>query len=258
MKRLMLALTIVVMSLLFGCGGGGGGSSGSSSGSANTSTNGGTGGSAGTNDGGAGDTSGTPVPPPVVTIPGAPTEVSVQPGNGQVALSWSPVANATSYNVYWSTTVGVPPSQATRKTEAVSPCVVTGLLNGTTYYFAVTAVNQSGESMHSAEVSATPAAFFVAEMISGKSFDYTFSTGAKGVVSFNSDGTFTGENMSVAMPLTGQWTIKDGLLICVYPDGTTETIVLNSSASTTFLVTYFVSYADGSTSSSVEGTFNLK
>lgn len=276
MNRLLVIITLVVTSLLFGCGGGGGGSSGSSnnSGTANNSADSGTGGStgsttnggsggtgdstAGANGSGAGDTGGIPVQPPAVTIPGAPAEVMVQAGNGQVILSWTGVADATSYNVYWSTTSGLAPSQAARKTAAVSPCLLTGLVNGTTYYFVVTANNQFGESMASAEISATPGVFFVAEMVSGKSFGYTFSTGATGTVSFNSDGTLTGENLSVGMPLTGQWTIKDGVLICVYPGGTTETLKLDSSTPTSFTVTYFVTYADGSSSNSVEGTFVMK
>lgn len=269
MKRLMVMVTLVVASLLFGCGGGGGGSSGSSSNSgtvnnsADSGTGDGTGGgagnsAAGANGGGAGDTGGIPVQPPAAVIPAAPAEVTLQPGNGQVTLSWNPVADATSYNVYWSTTSGLALSQGARKTGAVSPCLLTGLLNGTTYYFVVTAANQYGESRASAEMSATPAVFFVAEMVSGKSFDYTFSTGATGTVSFNADGTFTGQNMSVGLPLTGQWAIKDGVLTCVYPGGITETLTLNSSTSTSFIVTYFVTYADGSNSDRVEGTFVMK
>uniref|UniRef100_C6DYU3 Fibronectin type III domain protein n=1 Tax=Geobacter sp. (strain M21) TaxID=443144 RepID=C6DYU3_GEOSM len=278
MKGIMVIVTLVVASLLFGCGGGGGGSGSSNSDAANNSADSGTGGStgstanatggtgaggagdnaAGANDGGAEDTGGTPVQPPAAAIPGAPTEVMLQPGNGQVTLSWNRVADATSYNVYWSTTSGVALSQGARKTGAVSPCLVTGLLNGTTYYFVVTAANQYGESRASAEMSATPAVFFVAEMVSGKSFDYTFSTGATGTVSFNADGSLTGQNLSVGMPLTGQWAITDGVLTCMYPGGTTETLTLNSTTSTSFIVTYIVTYADGSSSNSVEGTFVMK
>ncbi|WP_026842333.1 fibronectin type III domain-containing protein [Citrifermentans bremense] len=275
MKKLMVIVTLLVTSLLFGCGGGGGGSGSSSnnsdtaSNSADSGTGGSTGGTAnpvggtgdsaaGVNGGGAGDTGATPVQPPAAAIPGAPAEVMLQPGNGQVTLSWNPVADATSYNVYWSTASGAALSQGARKTGAVSPCLVTGLQNGTTYYFVVTAANQYGESRGSAEMSAAPAVFFVAEMVSGKSFDYTFSTGAAGTVSFNADGTFTGQNLSVGMPLTGQWVIKDGVLTCVYPGGITETLTLISSTSTSFIVTYFVTYADGSSSNSVEGTFVMK
>jgi hypothetical protein len=279
MKRLLVILTIVVTSHLFGCGGGGGSSGGSNTGTVNNSTDGGTGGSTGsvTNptggtgaSGGTGDsTSGesgsgsggtvdTPVSPPVVAIPGAPTGVTVQPGDGQVTISWSPVANATSYNVYWSTTTGVTPSAATRKVGAVSPCVLTGLMNWTTYYCVVTAVNQSGESAVSTELSATPEALFVAEMVNGKSFDYTFSTEAYGVVTFNPDGTFTGQNLKVDLPMSGQWVVKDGVLILVYPWIKAEYFFLSSGTPTSFQVIYLVRFEDGSVTNPVAGTFNLR
>ena len=37
------------------------------------------------------------------TIPIAPTAVQTAAENGQVTISWSAVAGATSYNIYWST-----------------------------------------------------------------------------------------------------------------------------------------------------------
>ena len=46
----------------------------------------------------------TPAAP--VTVPAAPTGVNAVAGNGQVAVSWSAVAGATSYNVYRSTSAG--------------------------------------------------------------------------------------------------------------------------------------------------------
>ncbi|WP_085814111.1 fibronectin type III domain-containing protein [Geoanaerobacter pelophilus] len=280
MKRLLVILTIVVMSLLFGCGGGGGSSGGSNTGSVNNSTDSGTGGSTGsitnptggtgssggTNDStsggngsGTGGTVDTPVSPPAVTIPGAPTGVTVQPGDGQVTISWNPVANATSYNVYWSTTGSVTPSVATRKVGAVSPCVLTGLMNWTIYYFVVTAVNQSGESAVSTELSATPEALFVAEMVNGKTFDYTISPDGYGVVTFNPDGTFTGQNLKVGQPIAGQWVLQDGVLILVYPWVKAEYFFLSSGTPASFQVIYLVrNYEDGSVSSPVAGTFNLK
>ena len=57
-----------------------------------------------------------------------------------------------------ATTVGVPkdPLIMHHSTTATSITPHTDLLNGTTYYFMVTALNASGESIASAEVSATP------------------------------------------------------------------------------------------------------
>ncbi|MBF0635454.1 MAG: hypothetical protein HQK85_12440, partial [Nitrospinae bacterium] len=90
----------------------------------------------------------------------APTGVAALGGNTQVTITWNPVAGATSYNLYWSASPGV--TTASSKIAGVnSPHMHTGLSNGTTYYYAVTAVGPSGESPLSAEVSAMPQAVVV-------------------------------------------------------------------------------------------------
>jgi inhibitor of cysteine peptidase len=88
--------------------------------------------------------------------PPAPTGVSASAGNGQATISWNAVSGATSYNIYWSTTSGVTKTSGTKITGAASPYSHTGLINGTTYYYIVTAVNSFGESSESSQVSATP------------------------------------------------------------------------------------------------------
>jgi fibronectin type 3 domain-containing protein len=84
-----------------------------------------------------------------------PAGVTATPGNGQVTIAWTAVKDATSYNIYWSTTPGVTPANGTRITGASSPYVQTGLANGATYYYIVAAVDGHGESTPSPEVSAT-------------------------------------------------------------------------------------------------------
>ena len=44
------------------------------------------------------------------SAPAAPTGVTATPGNGQVTIAWTAVPDATSYNIYWSTTSGVTPT----------------------------------------------------------------------------------------------------------------------------------------------------
>ncbi|MBS2023155.1 MAG: Ig-like domain-containing protein, partial [Deltaproteobacteria bacterium] len=88
--------------------------------------------------------------------PGAPTNLVATAGNGQVALSWSGVSGATSYNVYLA-----PHGQLSAGLESALPgvssgVIVRGLVNGQELDFAVTAANASGEGARSNVASATP------------------------------------------------------------------------------------------------------
>jgi fibronectin type 3 domain-containing protein len=99
------------------------------------------------------EVSATPVAPPP---PAPPTGLIATAGDTQVALTWTASASATSYNVKRSTTSG---SGYQTVGSATTPSFTnTGLINGTTYYFVVTALSSSGESGPSSQVSATPAA----------------------------------------------------------------------------------------------------
>jgi len=89
--------------------------------------------------------------------PAAPTSVSAVSGNAQVTIDWdSDVLGATSYNLYWSTTAGVTKATGTKVASATAPFLHTGLTNGTTYYYVVASVGAGGESVESAQASATP------------------------------------------------------------------------------------------------------
>ncbi|HEU6447322.1 MAG TPA: cellulase family glycosylhydrolase, partial [Verrucomicrobiae bacterium] len=92
-----------------------------------------------------------------MTIPSAPTGLSATAGNAQVALSWTASTGASSYNVKRATVNGGP--YTTIATGVASPTYTdSSLANGTTYYYVVSAVNSSGESANSDQVSATPSA----------------------------------------------------------------------------------------------------
>lgn len=95
-------------------------------------------------------------------FPPGPTDVVASAGDGAVTLRWAAVPGASSYNIYRATVPGVLKSTSdTLPGGAVvptvqSPFAVTGLTNGTPYYFVVTAVDGIGEGVESSEVSATP------------------------------------------------------------------------------------------------------
>jgi Fibronectin type III domain len=104
---------------------------------------------AGCGGGGGGSTA-----PP--TMPTAPTGVQTVAGDSQVTISWSAAPGATTYYIYWATTTGVAKANGTRASAAATRYVATGLTNGTTYFYVVTAVNPAGESPPSSQVSAVP------------------------------------------------------------------------------------------------------
>jgi len=92
--------------------------------------------------------SGPAAPPPT------PANLQATAGNAQVSLSWSASTGATSYNVKRSTNPGGPYTQiASPSTNSYND---TGLTNGTTYYYVVSAVNTAGQSANSTQASATP------------------------------------------------------------------------------------------------------
>jgi len=95
------------------------------------------------------EASATPILPP------APTGLMVTPGNNLVLLNWTAPAYATSYNVKSATTGGGPYTTITNVTA--TSFAHTGLVNGTTYYYVVSALSVFGESANSAETNGTPA-----------------------------------------------------------------------------------------------------
>ena len=98
-----------------------------------------------------------------VAVPGTPAGLAAAAGDGQVTLSWAAPASdggsrVTGYNVYKGTKSGgeTGPVNGSSLVTATG-YKVTGLVNGTTYYFRVTAVSKVGEGKPSAEAKAVPA-----------------------------------------------------------------------------------------------------
>ena len=98
---------------------------------------------------------------PVDAPPAAPTGLAATPQNAQIFLNWNDNSepDLSGYNVHRSTTPGGPYTKINGPEVSTSDFVDTGLTNGTTYYYVVTAVDTgSNESGNSSEVNATPAA----------------------------------------------------------------------------------------------------
>jgi titin len=93
------------------------------------------------------------------TVATTPLDLSVTPGNGQASLAWSaPASNGgatvTAYIVESSTDGGTTWTVETTTTSLTH--VVTGLVNGTSYAFHVSAVNAAGTGVATRSVMATP------------------------------------------------------------------------------------------------------
>ncbi len=101
------------------------------------------------------EVSATPtLPMPPSPVPAAPTALAATAGNQQISLSWAASSGATGYHVKRATASGGPYSQVGAPTS--NGYVNTGLANGTTYYYVVSALNAAGESADSSPASATP------------------------------------------------------------------------------------------------------
>lgn len=88
------------------------------------------------------------------TRPAAPTSLNSSPGDKRIGLSWSPSPGAFSYVVKRSTTDGGPFSSIASGVTAPS-FIDDGLSARTTYYYTVSALNSTGESVDSLPASAT-------------------------------------------------------------------------------------------------------
>ena len=99
--------------------------------------------------GGGGSSQGTIVEPPV-----SPTGLSGSAGNGVAMLQWQAVSGATGYAVERATSSGGPYTLLT--TTSATSYTDTAVANGTSYYYAVYALNGVGKSALSTQVSVTP------------------------------------------------------------------------------------------------------
>ena len=149
-----------------------------------------------------------------LTAPAAPTGLTATAlGASKIDLSWSAVAGATSYKVYQSSAANVQIIVANAKsTTTTTTTQLTGLTASAKYYFKVTAVGATGESLGSTEASATTGAYpaaaagLTATAVSGTQINLSW-TAVAGAVSYNvylgSDTVLKGNTAQPTFSVTG-------------------------------------------------------
>ena len=91
-----------------------------------------------------------------VPLAAAPAGLTVTPGNGKVVLSWNALSGATSYNVKRATSSGGP--YTTLKTGLTTTTYTDAtVVNGTVYYYVVSAIKSGVETANTAQLNAIPA-----------------------------------------------------------------------------------------------------
>ena len=191
---------------------------------------------------------GNSVPSSIVSTtlaPPSPAVLNATVGDQQVNLTWSASAGATSYNLYWATTSGVTTNTGTKLTGVTSPYVHTGRVNGTPYYYVVTAENAGGESTASTQVAMTPRSS-VSDITS---FSITAQNNV--VISAGSIAVTVpyGTNLSSLGPTIG---VSAGATV-----SPTSATLRNFANSATTPVVYTVTAADGITTKSYDVTVTV-
>lgn len=93
-----------------------------------------------------------------INTPVVPTNLDAAAGNKEVNLKWDRVEGAINYNIKRSETPGGPYQKIASTTAGAITYSDSGLENGRTYYYVVSAIVNGIESPNSNEVSATPIA----------------------------------------------------------------------------------------------------
>jgi cyclomaltodextrin glucanotransferase len=92
--------------------------------------------------------------------PDAPSDISAVAGDQSVTLDWNDMPGATSYSIYYTDDGTSPTKDSSKESSADSSFTHSGLTNGLTYKYRITAANAFGESDLSDEAAATPVESF--------------------------------------------------------------------------------------------------
>ncbi len=150
-----------------------------------------------------------------ISIPQQPINIDANGKDGYTTLNWPAVQNAQSYNIYFDTNKIVSLAQSKKLTAKQPPFTHTGLLNNTTYYYVITALNRAGESIQSLETSATPISTFGIDPL----FNNQWNLENTGQVT----GGVPGEDINLS-PLINNCTTQDncrgeGILVAIVDTG---------------------------------------
>jgi kumamolisin len=163
--------------------------------------------------------------------PSAPTGLKATASSTKVNVTWAASAGAVNYNIYRGTTSGG--ETISQKGVPEPSYTASSLTNGTTYYFQVTAVNASGESARSSEISATPelTTGAVAQQLIG---DPGFENGSADAFPWTVTSGVIDDSTGEA-PHSGLWKAwLDGYGVA-HTDTIAQTVTIPASASTATL-----------------------
>ena len=132
-------------------------------------------------------------------VPATPGGLTAASGNALVSLSWQQSSGATGYNVKRSSAYSGSYSLIASNLATVS-YIDTNLSNGTTYYYAVSAVNPAGESTNSTPVTAVAGALPRWNWAASAS-----STENNGSPDYAIDGNINTRWSTGASQTSGQW-----------------------------------------------------
>lgn len=94
--------------------------------------------------------------------PSAPTPISGVRGNAQVAVSWTTptypgASSITDYAIEYATSTAGPWTTFTHAASTATTATITGLTNGTAYYFRTAGISSDGTGLYATSAAVTPA-----------------------------------------------------------------------------------------------------
>jgi hypothetical protein len=140
---------------------------------------------------------------PPVTIPADVTAQAIEYG---VRLQWTPVENASSYNIYFATETGVSEKSYVIQRFPGAGYTHNYLDSRNTYYYRISSIGASGESDLSQEVSAKPIVPIISPpSVQYKISDVFLSRNAQSLIFVNDLCSFGPSCIYVAYRLEGTW-----------------------------------------------------